>query len=119
MPRIVLASLIAYFAGEFSNSYVLAKMKIITKGKQLWARTIGSTIVGEGVDTFLFAMIAFYGVLPSEVFIALVASNYAFKVGVEVLFTPFTYKIVNFLKREEGIDVFDTKTKFNPFIIKE
>ena len=119
VPRIVLASLIAYFAGEFSNSYVLAKMKIITKGKQLWARTIGSTIVGEGVDTFLFAMIAFYGVLPSEVFIALVASNYAFKVGVEVLFTPFTYKIVNFLKKEEGINVFDTKTKFSPFIIKE
>ncbi len=115
VPRIVIASLIAYFAGEFSNSFVLAKMKIITKGKMLWARTIGSTVVGEGVDTMLFATIAFYGTLPAEIFIALVASNYVFKVGVEVIFTPLTYKIVNFLKKAEGVDVFDFKTNFNPF----
>ena len=115
VPRIVIASLIAYFAGEFSNSFVLAKMKIITKGKMLWARTIGSTVVGEGVDTALFAAIAFYGTLPLEIFIALVASNYFFKVGVEVIFTPLTYKIVNFLKREEGVDVYDYKTNFSPF----
>lgn len=115
VPRIVIASLIAYFAGEFSNSFVLAKMKIITKGKRLWARTIGSTVVGEGVDTALFATIAFYGTLPAEIFIALVASNYVFKVGIEVVFTPLTYKIVNFLKRAEGVDAFDYKTNFSPF----
>ena len=115
VPRIVAASLIAYFAGEFSNSFVLAKMKIITKGRMLWARTIGSTVVGEGVDTALFAAIAFFGTLPLETFLALVASNYVFKVGVEVVFTPLTYKIVNFLKREEGVDVFDYGTNFSPF----
>jgi len=117
VPRIVVASLIAYFAGEFSNSFVLAKMKILTKGKMLWARTIGSTVVGEGVDTALFASIAFFGTLPLETFLALVASNYVFKVGVEAIFTPLTYKIVNFLKREEGTDVFDYKTDFSPFRI--
>lgn len=115
VPRIVLASLVAYFAGEFSNSYILAKMKMITKGKKLWARTIGSTIVGEGVDTILFALIAFYGVFPAELLLAIILSNYVFKVGVEILFTPATYKIVSFLKKEEGIDVFDYKTNFNPF----
>ncbi|MFH1587623.1 MAG: queuosine precursor transporter [Candidatus Diapherotrites archaeon] len=115
VPRIVIASLIAYFAGEFSNSYVLAKMKIKTKGKMLWARTIGSTIVGEGVDTILFATIAFFGTLPIETFIALVVSNYIFKVGIEVLFTPLTYKIVGFLKRIEGVDCYDYKTNFSPF----
>jgi len=115
VPRIVLASLIAYFAGEFSNSFVLAKMKIMTKGKMLWARTIGSTIVGEGIDTALFATIAFWGTLPPETFIALLASNYIFKVGVEAIFTPLTYKIVNFLKREEGTNVYDYNTSFSPF----
>jgi hypothetical protein len=115
VPRIVLASLIAYFAGEFSNSFVLAKMKILTKGKMLWARTIGSTIMGEGIDTALFATIAFWGMLPPETFIALLVSNYVFKVGIEVLFTPLTYKIVNFLKREEKTDYYDYKTNFSPF----
>lgn len=115
VPRIVLASLIAYFAGEFSNSFVLAKMKMMTKGKMLWTRTIGSTIVGEGIDTALFATIAFYGTIPMETFYLLVASNYVFKVGIEVIFTPLTYKIVNFLKREEGIDYYDYKTNFSPF----
>jgi len=115
VPRIVIASLIAYFAGEFSNSFVLAKMKIMTKGRWLWTRTIGSTIVGEGVDTALFAAIAFFGTLPLETFLALVASNYVFKVGIEAVFTPLTYKIVNFLKREEGVDVFDYGTNFSPF----
>lgn len=115
VPRIVFASLIAYFAGEFSNSFVLAKMKIWSKGKNLWMRTIGSTLVGEGVDTLLFTFIAFFGVLPTEVFLALVISNYVFKVGVEILFTPITYKVVNFLKKEEGVDVYDYKTDFSPF----
>jgi len=115
LPRIVLASLIAYFAGEFSNSYILAKMKIAQRGKQLWKRTIGSTIVGEGIDTLLFATIAFWGVLPFEIFIMLIISNYIFKVGIEVLFTPITYKVVGFLKKAEHEDVYDTGTDFSPF----
>jgi uncharacterized integral membrane protein (TIGR00697 family) len=114
-PRIVLASLVAYLAGSFSNAFVLAKIKLITKGKMLWVRTIGSTIVGELIDTALFCTIAFLGVLPIELLIAVIISNYVFKVGVEVLFTPFTYKIINFLKKNEGIDYFDNKTNFNPF----
>lgn len=115
VPRIVLASLIAYFAGEFSNSFVLAKMKIFTKGKMLWTRTIGSTIVGEGIDTALFATIAFYGSIPLGTFYALVVSNYIFKVGIEIAFTPITYAVVKFLKREEKIDFYDYKTNFSPF----
>ncbi|MDD5148843.1 MAG: queuosine precursor transporter [Candidatus ainarchaeum sp.] len=115
VPRIVLASIIAYFAGEFTNSFILAKMKLWTKGKFLWMRTIGSTIAGELVDTVLFVSIAFFGEIPSELFIALIVSNYVFKVGLEVILTPVTYKVVGFLKREEGMDVFDYKTDFSPF----
>src|SRR3989338_1170107 len=107
VPRIVIASLIAYFAGEFSNSYILAKMKIWSKGKNLWQRTIGSTIVGQAVDTTIFATIAFLGTMPFDIFIMLIISNYIFKVGIEVLFTPATYALVNFLKKEENSDVFD------------
>ncbi|MBI2844975.1 MAG: queuosine precursor transporter [Chloroflexi bacterium] len=114
-PRIVLASLIAYFAGEFSNSFTLAKMKIFTKGKWLWSRTIGSTLVGEGVDTALFVLIAFFGVFDTALLIAVLASNYVFKVGVEVLFTPITYWVVNILKRVEREDYYDYTTDFNPF----
>jgi len=117
-PRIVLASLIAYFVGSFTNDFILAKMKIITKGKYLWSRTIGSTIVGEMLDTSIFCLIAFYGVLPTELLVAVIISNYIFKVGVEVLFTPITYKLVLFLKKKEGIDFYDTKTDFNPFLLK-
>jgi hypothetical protein len=117
-PRIVLASLVAYFAGEFSNSYILAKMKIMTKGKRLWSRTIGSTIVGEGVDTLLFVMIAFYGVLPGGLLVAVILSNYLFKVGFEVGFTPITYIVIRFLKRREEIDTYDYQTNFNPFALK-
>jgi uncharacterized integral membrane protein (TIGR00697 family) len=116
--RIVMASLVAYFAGEFSNSYVLAKMKIITRGRWLWTRTIGSTIVGEGVDTFLFVLIAFYGVIPFWLLLTVGISNYIFKTGVEIIFTPLTYKIVKFLKRSEEEDYYDTDTKFNPFSLK-
>ncbi len=119
MPRIVLASLIAYFAGEFTNSYLLAKIKVWMKGKALWIRTIGSTIVGEGVDTLLFVMIAFYGILPNELLIPIIVSNYIFKVGIEVLMTPVTYKVVNFLKRKENEDYYDYNTNFNPFRLRE
>jgi uncharacterized integral membrane protein (TIGR00697 family) len=114
-PRIVLGSLIAYFAGEFSNSYTLAKMKIWTQGRWLWTRTIGSTLVGEGVDTLLFVTIAFAGSLPWPLFWSIVVSNYVFKVGLEAAMTPVTYRITNFLKRTEGVDVYDVGTDFNPF----
>lgn len=114
-PRIVAASVVAYFCGEFLNSYVLAKMKILMNGKKLWVRTILSTVLGEYVDTVIFVMIAFYGVLPNELLVAVIVSNYIFKVGVEVLFTPFTYWMVGALKKAEGIDVYDRGTNFNPF----
>jgi len=116
-PRIVTASLIAYFAGEFSNSFVLAKMKIWTRGRWLWARTIGSTLVGELADTLLFVAIAFLGApgYPNRMLAAIVISNYVFKVGVEVLFTPITYAVVGFLKRREQEDYYDYQTDFNPF----
>jgi len=118
-PRIVLASLIAYFAGEFSNSYVLAKMKIFTKGRWLWTRTIGSTIVGEGVDTALFCSIAFLGVYSLPVVITIVVSNYIFKCGFEAVATPITYAVVGFLKRAERFDYFDYGTNFNPFVLQD
>nr|MBC7244413.1 queuosine precursor transporter [Chloroflexota bacterium] len=114
-PRIVLGSLIAYFSGEFSNSYVLAKMKIWTQGRWLWTRTVASTIVGEGVDTLLFVLIAFYGALPSALLGSVIVSNYVFKVGIEALATPITYAITNFLKRTENEDYYDYHTDFNPF----
>lgn len=116
-PRIVLGSLIAYFAGEFSNSYTLAKMKILTRGRWLWTRTIGSTLVGEGVDTVLFVTIAFAGTLPWPLFWSIIVSNYIFKVGLEAAMTPITYRLTNFLKRTEQEDVYDVETDFNPFKI--
>jgi uncharacterized integral membrane protein (TIGR00697 family) len=117
-PRIVVASLLAYFIGEFSNSFVLAKMKIWTKGKYLWTRTIGSTLVGEGFDTIIFVTIAFTGVLSPSLLVAVLISNYIFKCGVEIIFTPLTYKIVGFLKKREDEDYFDLQTNFNPFKLK-
>lgn len=114
-PRIVLASLVAYFAGEFSNSFVLAKMKILTRGRWLWTRTIGSTLVGEAIDTCLFLGIAFWGALPGSLLGAVFISNYIFKVGVEFIFTPVTYVVTSFLKRSEQEDYYDYHTDFNPF----
>jgi uncharacterized integral membrane protein (TIGR00697 family) len=118
-PRIVAASLIAYFAGEFSNSIVLAKMKILTKGKFLWTRTIGSTLAGEGIDTVLFVLIAFSGLYNWKTVGLIVASNYIFKVGMEVILTPATYGIVKILKKREHVDYYDYGTSFNPFRLKE
>jgi uncharacterized integral membrane protein (TIGR00697 family) len=113
---IVLASLGAYWAGEFSNSFILAKMKLLTEGTLLWARTIGSTLVGQLVDSSIFVLIAsLFGVFPWSLFATLVLTNYLFKVSVEVLMTPLTYLAVNWLKRLEGEDVFDRGTNFNPF----
>jgi uncharacterized integral membrane protein (TIGR00697 family) len=118
VPRIAVASLIAYFAGEFSNSYILAKMKLWTKGRWLWMRTIGSTLAGEFVDCLLFITIAFLGVLPNSLLIAILISNYVFKVAVEVVFTPVTYLVVGWLKRKEHEDYYDYHTNFNPFAVK-
>lgn len=118
LPRIALASIVAYAVGEFSNSYVLAKMKVWTSGKKLWLRTIGSTVVGQGIDTALFVLIAFYGVFPNELIAATIVSGYLFKVAYEVVATPLTYAVVNFLKKAEGIDVYDKDTNFSPFVIK-
>lgn len=117
VPRIVLASIIGYWVGEFANSFVLAKLKLRTKGKHLWTRTIGSTIVGEGIDTTLFVLIAFYGLISGSILIAAIFSGYIFKVAYEVIATPITYKIVAFLKKSEGIDHYDYNTKFNPFVL--
>ncbi|MBE9077378.1 queuosine precursor transporter [Romeria aff. gracilis LEGE 07310] len=114
-PRIVLASLIAYFAGEFSNSLILAKLKIATRGRWLWLRTISSTLVGQVLDTALFILIAFWGIFPAELIAVLVISNYLFKCGVEILFTPFTYWLTGWLKQQEQEDYYDTQTDFNPF----
>jgi hypothetical protein len=113
---IIVASLAAYFAGEFSNSYVMAKLKIVTQGRWLWARTIGSTLVGEGVDTALFILMAcLFGVFPWSIALTLIVTNYIFKVGIEALMTPITYRIVNGLKRVEHEDYYDYNTDFNPF----
>jgi len=114
-PRIVVASLIAYLAGEFSNAFTLAKLKIATGGRWLWLRTISSTLVGQFVDTLLFVAIAFSGLLPTSVLGAMLISNYIFKCGVEALFTPVTYAITGWLKRQENEDYYDRGTNFNPF----
>jgi uncharacterized integral membrane protein (TIGR00697 family) len=118
VPRIVMASLIAYFAGEFSNSYIMSRLKIMTSGKFLWIRTIGSTLIGEGLDTMIFCMVAFYGALPSGLLWAVIISNYIFKCSVEILFTPLTYLIVGFLKKKENEDHYDRGINYNPFVFK-
>jgi uncharacterized integral membrane protein (TIGR00697 family) len=115
LPRIVIASLLAYFAGEFTNSVTLSRLKIITEGKYLWMRTIGSTLLGQGIDTLIFCLVAFYGVLPGNVLWAVIVSNYIFKCSIEILFTPLTYGIVGFLKKRENLDTFDHGVRYNPF----
>jgi uncharacterized integral membrane protein (TIGR00697 family) len=113
---LVLASLTAYFAGEFTNSYILAKMKLRTRGRWLWARTIGSTLLGEGVDSILFVAVAsLAGVFPWSLFVTLTLTNYLFKVAIEILMTPLTYRIVSALKHVEREDYYDWNTNFNPF----
>ena len=115
VPRIVLASITAFWVGEFVNSYVLAKMKLWTQGKALWTRTIGSTVVGQAADSALFYPIAFLGVWETRDVLAVMVTNWALKVAWEALLTPFTYAVVGFLKRREGLEVFDTDTDFSPF----
>jgi uncharacterized integral membrane protein (TIGR00697 family) len=117
-PRIVFASLTAFFVGEFANSYVLAKMKVRTNGRYLWARTIGSTIIGEGVDSIVFYPVAFLGVWETRLVVTVMVSNYLIKVLWETVTTPVTYQVVGFLKRAEHEDYYDVKTNFTPFSIE-
>ncbi len=115
VPRIVLASIVAFWAGEFVNSYVMARMKIWTQGKALWSRTIGSTIVGQGVDSMIFYPLAFWGVWDSTAVLTVMVTNWGLKVLWEALLTPVTYVVVGRLKKAEGIDVYDDNTSFTPF----
>ena len=115
VPRIVFASIVAFWCGEFVNSYVLARMKVWTEGKMLWSRTIGSTVLGQGVDSLLFYPLAFLGVFETETVIILMFTQWVLKVAWEALLTPVTYAVVGWLKRREGVDVFDRGTDFTPF----
>ncbi|MBK8996232.1 MAG: queuosine precursor transporter [Myxococcales bacterium] len=116
--RIALASLIGYFCGEFTNSFTLAKLKIATRGRFLWTRTIGSTIAGEACDTLVFYPLAFYGTWSNDLLLKVMIANYCIKVGWEILATPLTYRIVRALKLAEREDYFDTHTRFTPFSLQ-
>jgi uncharacterized integral membrane protein (TIGR00697 family) len=117
--RIVLGSLIAFWIGDFVNSYLLARMKVWTRGRHLWMRTIGSTIAGQAVDSLIFYPLAFYGVLKTSTLVALLAFNWVFKILVEVVLTPVTYLVIGWLKRVEREDYFDENTSFTPFSLKD
>jgi queuosine precursor transporter len=117
--RIVLGSILAFWVGDFVNSYVLARMKVWTRGRHLWSRTIGSTMVGQLVDSAIFYPIAFAGTWETDTLLAVVAFNWVFKVGIEVLFTPVTYMVVGWLKRAEREDYFDEQTSFTPFSLRD
>ena len=115
VPRIVFASMLAFWAGELVNSYVLARMKLWTRGRHLWTRTIGSTLAGQGVDSLIFYPLAFYGVWSDALLVEVLLTQWALKVGWEALLTPVTYAAVGLLKRREGVDVYDERTDFTPF----
>ncbi len=115
VPRIFAASILAFWAGEMANSFVLARMKVMTEGKHLWMRTIGSTVVGQGVDSLIFYPLAFLGVWETRLVFVVLFTNYLLKVLWEVILTPVTYRVVAFFKAAEGLDVFDNKTNFTPF----
>ncbi|MES2606219.1 MAG: queuosine precursor transporter [Pseudomonadota bacterium] len=116
--RIVVGSIIAFWAGDFVNSFVMAKLKLITQGRMLWLRTIGSTVVGQGVDSILFYPIAFAGIWSFDTLLAVIAFNWGFKITVEIVMTPVTYVVVNKLKKAENEDFYDTSTNFTPFSLK-
>jgi uncharacterized integral membrane protein (TIGR00697 family) len=111
--------MLAYWLGDFVNSYVLARMKVVTRGRFLWMRTIGSTIVGQGVDSLVFYPLAFYGLWNANTLLRTTGFNWLFKVSIEVLFTPLTYLVVNALKRAEHEDFYDYETNFTPFSLKD
>jgi uncharacterized integral membrane protein (TIGR00697 family) len=116
-PRLLVASFLAYLVGEFANSYVLAKMKVATGGRWLWSRTIGSTLVGQGLDSLVFIVLAFVGTIPLWAMISAIVAQWLVKSAYEALATPLTYLVVNRLKRTEGIDVYDHDTRFNPLLV--
>ncbi len=118
-PRLLAASFIAYLIGEFANSFVLAKLKIATNGRWLWLRTISSTVIGEGLDSAVFITIAFTGTIPPDALFNAIITQWLFKSGYEILATPLTYIAVNFLKKQEGLDVYDRDTNFNPLTLSE
>ena len=118
IPRILAASLVAFWAGEFANSYTMARLKMLTNGEKLWTRTIGSTVVGQAVDTVLVITLTFAGVYPVRTLLNIIVTGYLLKVGYEVLATPITYLVVNGLKRSEGVDAFDRGADFNPFSLQ-
>lgn len=116
-PRLLAASFLAYLVGEFANSIILAKMKILTNGRWLWLRTIGSTFIGQGLDSLVFICGAFLGSVPLAILAAMVGTQWLVKSLYEVLATPLTYLVVNFLKRRDGVDIYDHHTRFNPLLI--
>jgi len=118
-PRLLVASFLAYLVGEFANSFVLAKMKIATSGRWLWMRTIGSTLVGQGLDSLVFITLAFVGTIPPSGLASAILTQWLAKSVYEAAVTPLTYGVVNFLKRQEGLDVYDHETRFNPLLISE
>jgi hypothetical protein len=118
-PRLLAASFLAYLAGEFANAFVLAKMKIATEGRWLWARTIGSTLVGQGLDSLVFISLAFLGTIPLAGLASAIVAQWLAKSLYEAVATPLTYAVVNFLKRQEEVDVYDYETRFNPLVISE
>jgi queuosine precursor transporter len=118
-PRLLVASFLAYLVGEFANSFVLARMKVATNGRFLWARTIGSTIVGQALDSLIFITIAFFGTIPTDALLIAITTQWLVKSAYEAAATPITYLVVNFLKRKEGIDTFDRDTRFNPLLVAE
>lgn len=117
--RLLLASFCAYLVGEFANAFVLARLKVLTAGRMLWARTIGSTVIGQGLDSLIFVAIAFWGIIPPAAILSAIVTQWLLKVAYEVLVTPLTYAMVNFLKRRERLDVFDDDLSFNPLALAE
>lgn len=118
-PRLLMASFLAYLVGEFANSFVLAKLKIATRGRWLWLRTIGSTLVGQGLDSVVFIALAFAGTIPAQALTLAIVTQWLAKSAYEAAATPFTYLVVNFLKRKEGMDTYDYETRFNPLLLSE
>lgn len=118
-PRLLIASFLAYLVGEFANSFVLAKMKIATNGRWLWTRTIGSTLVGQGLDSLVFITLAFVGTIPPAGLVSVIVTQWLVKSVYEAVATPLTYRVVNFLKQQEGLDVYDYETRFNPLLMTE
>lgn len=118
-PRFLVASFLAYLVGEFVNSFILARMKLLTRGRWLWSRTIGSTLIGQGVDTLVVLSISFWGTMPPAALGLMILTHWLVKTAYETVATPLTYVVVTFLKRKEGIDAYDTTTNFNPFLIKD